>query len=109
MLIGAGQHRHQLGCWPSRTWRRMLAVNFYYQNGMWTQGSIQQSVDVPLDPSSRYLVTGGMTQTDGAGLAHLYISVVCFISGDVQSCGVRDADGDSGLWLVEELDAGASK
>jgi hypothetical protein len=83
-------------------------MNWYYQGYMWTIGSGQTSADIPLDPTKNYLVTGGLTQTD-SGPAHVYISTLCTISGDQQSCGVRDDGGDDRLGLEEPLPLGSSK
>lgn len=71
---------------------------------MWTTGTYEVSVTLPLNYHKRYLVTGYLTQTDGDDYAHVYISMVCHYSGgDVVQCGVRDFHDDKGLQIVETL------
>jgi hypothetical protein len=81
----------------------------YFNSGwLYAPGNTSATLEFDLNTSQQYFITGGLTQTDGAGV-HLYISMVCTISGDVQSCGVRDEGGDSGQRLQDILGPGASK
>jgi hypothetical protein len=75
---------------------------------LWTSGTFTASVTLALDPSQNYVVTGYLTQTNGGDYAHVYIAMVCTISGDQQLCGVRDDGGDGSLNIVEALPSGAS-
>ena len=71
---------------------------------LWTQGNTSVSATISLDRTKQYLVTGGLTLTDGDDYAHVYIARVCYSSGgDVVQCGVRDIGGDAELGLVEFL------
>jgi hypothetical protein len=84
-------------------------VNFHYWYTMWTTGTFKVTVTIPLDYRKTYLVTGGLTQTDGDRYAHVYISTVCSYSGgDQVLCGVRDFVDDSGLNLVEVVSGALS-
>ena len=68
---------------------------------MWTTGSTETSVDLALDYTKRYLVTGYLTLTEGEEYAHVYISVVChYDGGDQVLCGIRD-NGDFDLGVTE--------
>ena len=84
-------------------------MNWYAMGWAWTTGSFTTSGDVDLDPNQSYLVTGGVTESDGGGKAHLYISVLCTSDGDQQLCGIRDEGGDDGLTLVEALPPRSSR
>ena len=76
---------------------------------MWTTGTYTVSLTIPLDWQRTYLVTGGLTQTDGSDYAHVYISTVCnYDGGDQVLCGVRDDSDESGLNLIEVLSAASS-
>jgi hypothetical protein len=71
-------------------------------------GSSTVSVDIPLNPARRYLVTGGLILTDGDDYARVYISTLCRrTASDLILCGVRDAEGDAGLGVTEFLAANA--
>jgi len=84
-------------------------VDWHYWYTMWTTGTFTVSLTVPLDWQRSYLVTGGLTQTDGPDYAHVYISTVCsYDGGDQVLCGIRDDPDDSGLNLIEALDAASS-
>jgi hypothetical protein len=70
---------------------------------MWTTGTYTTSITASLDPNRSYMVTGYLTQKDGGDYAHVYISMVCTISGDQRECGIRDDSGDDGLSIVENV------
>ncbi|MFQ5739905.1 MAG: hypothetical protein ACE5JX_12925 [Acidobacteriota bacterium] len=81
-----------------------MSMTWHYWYHMWTTGTYTVSVDIPLDWTKNYLVTGYLTQTDGDDYAHVYISTVCHYSGgDVVSCGVRDIGDDKSLNVVEPI------
>ncbi len=75
---------------------------------MWTTGTFTTSLTMSLNPSRSYMVTGYLTQKDGGDYAHVYISMVCTISGDQRLCGIRDISGDDGLSIVENLNGADS-
>lgn len=69
---------------------------------MWTTGTYEVTLDIPLDWRKRYLITGYLTLTKGDDYAHIYISTVCnYSGGDQVLCGVRDFDGDFDLGVTE--------
>lgn len=70
---------------------------------MWIAGGSTTSLTMSLDPNRSYMVTGYLTQKDGDDYAHVYISMVCTIDGDLRKCGIRDLSGDTGLGIVETL------
>jgi hypothetical protein len=71
---------------------------------LWTQGNTSVTATISLDSAKQYVVTGGLTLTDGDDYAHVYIARVCYAaSGDAVQCGVRDTDGDAEVGLVEFL------
>lgn len=77
----------------------------YCKYRMWTTGTYEVTVKIPLNWQRRYLVTGYLTQTDGDDYAHVYISIVCnYSGGDVVRCGVRDITDDKFLGIVEVID-----
>lgn len=81
----------------------------YWWYHMWTTGTYEVSVNIPLDWRRRYLITGYLTLTKGDDYAHVYISTVCrYSGGDTVLCGVRDLDDDRDLNIVEFID-GASR
>ena len=87
---------------------RRTIMHPHYTYWMWTTGTYEVTVTIPLNWQRRYLVTGYLTQTDGDDYAHVYISTVCrYSGGDVVLCGVRDIPDDTSLGIVEVID-GAS-
>ena len=81
----------------------------HYTYWMWTTGTYQVTVTIPLNWQRRYLVTGYLTQTDGDDYAHVYISTVCYYSGgDVVRCGIRDLSDDKYLGIVEVISGARS-
>lgn len=83
-------------------------MNPHYTYWMWTIGSTDVTVTIPLNPRRRYLFTGYLTLTDSDDYAHVYISTVCRTSGDVILCGVRDVSDDRFLGIVEVIDGATS-
>lgn len=67
----------------------------------WTSGAFTATRTYSLNPLKRYLITGGVTKTEGTSYSHAYISELCTGSGDVILCGVRDLNGDDDLRLTE--------
>ena len=83
----------------------MSPVYWYWA---WVIGSSEVTVTMSLDWRKTYLITGGLTLTDGDDYAHVYISQVCYYNGsDVISCGIRDIGDDFDL-SVHEFVSGAS-
>jgi len=81
----------------------------HYTYWMWTTGTYEVTVTIPLNWQRRYLVTGYLVQTDGDDYAHTYISQVCHYSGsDVISCGIRDIPDDTYLRIVEVIQSASS-
>lgn len=78
-------------------------MTWAWEYWMWTTGTFTTSVTLSLDPTRSYMVTGYLTQTDGGDYAHVYISMVCTVSGDQRLCGIRDSSGDSSLNIVEAI------
>ncbi len=75
----------------------------------WVIGSSDVSVTIALDWRRSYLVTGGLTLTEGSNYAHVYIAQVCYYSGgDVVRCGIRDVGDDFGQ-SVHEFISGANR
>jgi hypothetical protein len=69
-------------------------MNWAWWYTLWTTGSTTASITMGLDWQQGYLVTGGLTQTDGGDYAHVYIAEVCsYDGGDEVMCGIRDDDG----------------
>ena len=84
-------------------------MNWYYWYQMWTTGTFTTSVGIPLDWQRTYLITGGLTQTNGSDYAHVYISEVCtYDGGDQILCGIRDDTDDSSLNLIEVISGAVS-
>jgi hypothetical protein len=76
---------------------------------MWNTGTFDNTLGVSLDWHKSYLITGGLTLTDGDDYAHAYISTVCtYTGGDVVLCGVRDIGDDFGLGLTEFVSSAIS-
>jgi hypothetical protein len=77
----------------------MTPISTYW---MWNTGSIDGTLDIPLDFRKSYLITGYFTLIEGGDYAHVYISTVCSYSGgDQVLCGVRDVGDDFDLGLTE--------
>ena len=84
-------------------------MHAHYTYWMWTTGTYEVTVTIPLNWERRYLVTGYLTQTDGDDYAHVYISMVCHYSGgDVVRCGIRDFSDDKYLGIVEVINGARS-
>jgi hypothetical protein len=84
----------------------MDVVSSYW---MWTTGTFEVTVTLNLDWQRTYLLTGGLTLTEGDDHAHVYISTLCSYSGgDQVLCGVRDIGGDGVDLGVTEFISGAS-
>ena len=84
-------------------------MNWAWWYTLWTTGSTTASITMGLDWQQGYLVTGGLTQTDGGDYAHVYIAEVCsYDGGDEVMCGIRDDGGDAGLNLVEPVSSASS-
>jgi hypothetical protein len=66
------------------------------------------TLDLSLDHTKSYLVTGYLTLTDGDDRGHVYISTVCtYNGGDVVLC-VRDLGDDFDLGVTEFISSAES-
>jgi hypothetical protein len=80
-----------------------------YTYWMWHTGTIDGTLEVGLDWTKSYLITGQLTLTDGDDYAHVYISTVCtYHGGDTVLCGVRDVGDDFGLSVNEVVNSASS-
>lgn len=87
----------------------MRAISTYF---LWTSGTFTATIRINLNPSRRYLVTGGLTTKKDNDFSQLFIQTVCTGTSPIL-CGIRDTDLSEDdrlrrLRLNEFLPAGAS-